>query len=934
MTTRRVLRAPGRVDVPTAPLVAPHTRARRQRFAELTGSWRAALRIARRESLRARRRTALVLAMIALPVLVLTFLATSYDMAELTPQERLDRRLGVADAELRRVADTPVTQDESGDAWYPWEEIRLSTGGLATAAEVTTLLGPGSRATEVRARLPLTVHGPEHDEKVDGRVLDLTDPLARGLVRFRAGRAPRQPGEVAVSPAALRRLDLRVGDTLATADRTRAYTVVGVVEFPDDLGPVVALHPGAVPRNDTQPDSRWLVDVPGRVNAALVSRLNEHGIVVTSRHSTTPAPGTSRSWLGPIGSMGSNMADLGTGVLIAGLGLLEVVLLVGPAFAVGVRRRRRDLALVAVVGGDAAQLRRVVLADGVVLGMLGAAAGLILGVGAAFAGRPLVEQYVFGARFDGYRCWPPALVLLGGVAVLTGVLAALAPAWTAARQDVLAGLAGRRTPPAPGARLLASGLALVVGGASLAAFGAARTSPAVILTGLILGELGLVCCTPTLIGALARLGRFLPLAPRIALRDASRNRAAAAPAICAVMAAVASSVALGGYLTSDGVRDARAYRATLPTGHVLVSPNDPTQRPLPTLAEVTTAAQAKLGARAVAEVHTVACPPGGDPASYCYVEPGLPPERRCPWVPGDDLPAAERLRARADPRCQLRDTDSYGGYAETFVDDGSALPIITGADQEATAAATTVLRAGGVVVTDPRYLHDGLVTVQVHRGQAGSDRPDGAHDLPGYALPTPVGQPRLLLSPAAARRLDLHWSPAGWVIDAPRPPSSERQDQFTAALRSSGTFSLLVEQGAAPRDVSPLLLLLAAAAGLITVGAAGIATALAAAEGRTELSTLAAVGAAPAVRRLLAICQAGVIAGLGSVLGIVAGLGTAAIVLFSANRQYASDWPLREPYPFLVPWPVLGVLALVPMVAMLGAGLFTRARLPIERRLD
>ncbi|MEK8107565.1 hypothetical protein NKG94_25220 [Micromonospora sp. M12] len=45
-----------------------------------------------------------------------------------------------------------------------------------------------------------------------------------------------------------------------------------------------------------------------------------------------------------------------------------------------------------------------------------------------------------------------------------------------------------------------------------------------ILTGLILGELGLVCCTPTLIGALARLGRVLPLAPRIALRDASRNR--------------------------------------------------------------------------------------------------------------------------------------------------------------------------------------------------------------------------------------------------------------------------------------------------------------------------------------------------------------------------------------------------------------------------
>ena len=434
---------------------------------------------------------------------------------------------------------------------------------------MTALLGPGSHATEVRVGATVAVRGPEGDEDVHGRVLDLTDPLARGLVRFRSGRAPRQPGEVAVSPAALRRLHVRLGEAVAAADGTRAYTVVGVVEFPDDLGPVVALHPTAVPRTDPQADSRWLVDVPGGVDAALVARLNERGVVVAARHPIGP-PAPSGPGLRSIVS--NNPDDLSTGVLIAGLGLLEVVLLVGPAFAVGVRRRRRDLALVAVAGGDAAQLRRVVLADGVVLGVLGAAVGLLVGVGAAFAGRPLVEQYVFGARFGGYRCWPSALVLLGGVAVLAGVLAALAPAWTAARQDVLAGLAGRRTPPSRRAHWLALGVALVVGGAALAAFGATRTSPAVILTGLILGELGLVCCTPTLIGALARLGRVLPLAPRIALRDASRNRAAAAPAICAVMAAVAGSVALGGYLASDAARDARSYRPALPTGHVLVTP--------------------------------------------------------------------------------------------------------------------------------------------------------------------------------------------------------------------------------------------------------------------------------------------------------------------------------------------------------------------------
>ncbi|MET8232309.1 FtsX-like permease family protein [Micromonospora sp. NPDC005298] len=928
MTIRRTLRTAHRAVVPTRRPVTPPVRTGRRRFAELTGSWRAALRIARREARRSRRRTALVLAMIALPVLVLAFLAASYDMAELTPQEQVDRRLGVADAELRWVSQSPVEQDEWGGSWYTREGESLPAGP-ATAGQVAALLPPGSRVAEVRARVPLTVRGPDRDENVAGRVLDLGDPLARGLARFRAGRAPQQPGEVALSPAALRHLDLHLGRTLTMADGNGAYTVVGVVEFPDDLGPVVALHPGAVPRTGPELESAWLADVPGDVDAALVDRLNDRGVLVTPRHPTVSAPEPERGWVGSIGATDTN--DLSTGVLIAGLGLLEVVLLVGPAFAVGVRRRRRDLALVAVAGGDAAQLRRVVLADGVVLGVLGAAVGLVLGVAAAFACRPLVEQYVFGARFGGYRCWPAALVVLGGVAVLAGVLAALAPAWTVSRQDVSAGLAGRRTPPTSRSRWLALGLSLVAGGAALAAFGAARTSPAVILAGLILGELGLVCCTPTLIGVLARLGRVLPLAPRIALRDASRNRAAAAPAICAVMAAVASSVALGGYLASSGARDRNAYQPMLPPGHVLVSPNDST-RP-PTLAHVTDAARAQFGTDAVVGLYGATCVSPND--GYCDIVPALPAEQACPWRAGDDLSAAQRRQARADPRCRWRTTDYYGDYVQPLVDDGTALPLLTNADPAAAAAATEVLRAGGVVVTDPRYLHDGLVTVQVGRVDPGSDEPrTTAVDLPGYALPTAVGQSRLLLSAAAIRQLHLDPAPAGWVIGTSSPPSGERQERFAAAVRPFGSVTLLVEDGGGRGDISPLLLLLAAAAGLITVGAAGMATALAAAEGRAELTTLAAVGAAPAVRRMLAICQAGVISGLGSVLGIVAGVGTAAIVLFSVNRQYATAWPAPVPYPYLVPWPVLGVLVLVPLVAMLGAGLFTRARLPIERRLD
>jgi putative ABC transport system permease protein len=120
---------------------------------------------------------------------------------------------------------------------------------------------------------------------------------------------------------------------------------------------------------------------------------------------------------------------------------------------------------------------------------------------------------------------------------------------------------------------------------------------------------------------------------------------------------------------------------------------------------------------------------------------------------------------------------------------------------------------------------------------------------------------------------------------------------------------------------------------LITLGAAGTATGLAAADGRADLSTLAAIGAAPGMRRLLSLSQSGVIAALGSMLGVVAGVGSGFAVLAATNLSRAGEWPAPTPYPIAVPWVNLTLAFAVPLVAMAGAGLLTRSRLPIERRL-
>ncbi|MER7415557.1 FtsX-like permease family protein [Micromonospora peucetia] len=888
------------------------------RLARATGSWWAALRIARREARRARGRTALVLAMITLPVLVLSFTAVSWRMSELTPAERIEHQLGAADAELLWVQRHPIVQSAWGDAWHADQENALPVGAV-TAEQVTALLPAGSRVVPLRRWVSFDARvGERVEDTIRGRAVDLTDPLGRGLVRFHSGRAPAGPDEIAVSPAALRRLDVRLGGTVTSGDGVRSWRVVGVAEYPDDLGPVVTLHPTGI---ETEPDTSWLLDLPGTVDDELFRRLNAQGVLVNAR---TPAPVSDTVTFAADGFSSVDVEGMSVSVLVGGLGLLEVVLLVGPAFAVGVRRRRRELALVAVAGGDDAHLRRIVLADGVVLGALGATVGVALGVAAAFAGRPLVEQHLYGARFGGYRCWPEALAAIAAVAVLAGVLAALAPAWTASRQDVVAGLAGRRTPPAHRRHWLIAGVALAVGGAAVAAFGAARTAPAVILAGIVLGELGLVFATPTLVGLLARLGRSLPLAPRIALRDASRNRSSTAPAISAVMAAVAGSVAIGVYLASEEARSAATYRPALPPGAVLVTNPGPDGPPaLPLVAE---AARTHLGARTVVPLAAADC---GPDAELCTVSPVLPAEHACPWTPGDRLSPAQQRQARADSRCRTGPEDHFGGNFHVVVDDGRALPVLTGAAPADVAAATAVLRAGGVVVTDPRYVLDGRVDVRV--AGAGQARP--VTTVTGYPLPTGLGMDRLLLSRPTAERLGLTVRPIGWAFTADGVPDQDRQNRFVTALRPLDA-QLEIERGDPAQAGRPLLLLLAAAAGLITVGAAGIATGLAAAEGRADLSTLAAVGASPGLRRLLSLCQAGVIAVLGCALGIVAGLGSALIILTAVNRRYASLWPVSVPYPMVIPWATLAVLLVVPLVAMLGAGLFTRSRLPVERRLD
>ncbi len=194
-----------------------------------------------------------------------------------------------------------------------------------------------------------------------------------------------------------------------------------------------------------------------------------------------------------------------------------------------------------------------------------------------------------------------------------------------------------------------------------------------------------------------------------------------------------------------------------------------------------------------------------------------------------------------------------------------------------------------------------------------------------------------VVSAETVRRLGLTSSDAGsvWLPDTAPADAAEQRARAALAKLSDG-IEFDIERGyRSPGDL--ISLGLTAFAGLVALGAAGIATGLAAADSQRDLTTLAAVGAAPRIRRTLSGFQCGVIAAMGALLGAVAGIVPA--VALRKVEAAASVYPgmsLQEEAAkgiVVFPWLNIGVTVVVlPLLAVALAALLTRSRISLLRR--
>ncbi|MFI1254872.1 FtsX-like permease family protein [Streptomyces netropsis] len=1003
------------------------------RVPRVTGvpAWRAALRIARRDALRAKARSALVVVMIALPVLAVTVADVTYHSAGPTRAQEITRELGAADAQFSDAGygPGPIVQmpDASRLGTPRGSADETGNDGAAgrpvdVAAVLATLLPKGTRTVTSQDvdGLVRTTHGLR---RVTVREMPAADALLRGKVDVRRGALPDESHELAATTAFLDSSGLHVGSHTRIKGLAREFRITAAVELPGELsGEYLIARPHTVIepwRAQAERDKRaapphpmpmeYYVAAKGGVTWQDVRAANEHGVLVRSRavlrdpppDAAVPAARTPGVGIGPGSAtdtgMGSRRATVALAT-VAAMAVLEIVLLAGPAFAVGARRARRQLGLIGICGADRGQIRAVVLAGGVVLGTAGAVVGVLVGLGLSVLFRSVFEEWA-GQRFGPVTAVPSHLLTIVGLGVLTGALAALVPALVAGRQSVLQSLADRRG-VRHGSRVLPGiGLGAILLGGGLALVGGATGSGwAVVAVGSVVAELGLLACVPVLVGACARFGGRLPLAARFALRDAARNRGRTAPAVAAVTAAVAGTVAVATYMVSVVAEDRYGYEPLLRPGTVALlvdsyaNEGGHPEKALPALRRAMEHALPVTGERADvdrvwagADCYTRAA--GDDCGEIELVHPD---SHRCPLEGPTGRELAERLsadehrRLRRGPECvDAGGFSSIGDAGEkVLVGDARLLRTYVGLRDP---AAERALAEGKPVLLNSAYAQDGRVQLKITAtgeplATAGTPATPGAHDTPGtpgqgdrgsgYSrntghrgamTPTRPAAPdrsrkvfldayvapeayaatpgvRLILPAVLAQRLNLHTAPAGSFYAVRHTPDKAEEERANAVLdRGDAATSLYIERGPETDEDDFFLMVLAVFAGVVTIGAAVVTTGLAKADAEADLTTLSAVGAPPGVRRGFAGFQCAGVAGLGVLLGSVAGL-VPAVALRLVDGRDALAAMRRDPLvpahtPIELPWPTLTVLAVgVPVLAGLLAACSTRSRTTLPRR--
>ena len=603
----------------------------------------------------------------------------------------------------------------------------------------------------------------------------------------------------------------------------RPWRVTGIVENPSNLLDEFALVS------------------PGQLTAStqvtiLVGTSHVHGLPAAASVSYPPPPRGSSPGISP--------ATIVLAVAVLGMVFTGLVAVAG--FTVMAQRRLRALGMLSALGAAEANVRLVMAANGVMVGLSGVSAGTLIGLAAWFAYAPRL-QALTAHTVDPLNLPWWVIITVMALGVVTATVAAVQPARAAARIPVLAALSGRRPQPRA-VRLRQARRRSAVAGVFflLISGGAASQSQGSLLAGVAAIAVGISLLAPLCLVLLTGFaGPLAPVAIRIALRDLVRHRArsgAALAATCfavflAMLVCMVASIRFSDVLDWTGPNLATSQLIVYTSSH---SPGSGpgtalTQAQLQVLHVKVDSFAASLGARAALALDEA----------------------------GTAVPAT---------------SGSPGGLAGAALQAGPLDNKFTGPVYVATPA---LLAEYGIkpsqvrADTDILTMRPGLASLSGIYLVWGADstRP-GAH---GYvasppvqtfsSLPSGASAPNTVLTTQAVRRLHLQLIPDGWLIQAPAPLTAQ---QISAARQLATSAGATIETKSGQLGLGEISDGATAAGILLALGVLVMTVGLIRSEAAGDLRTLTAAGASSGVRRTIVGATAGVLGLLAAVVGTAA----------------------------------------------------------------
>lgn len=426
------------------------------------------------------------------------------------------------------MAGTLVLTDTIKKAYDGIAATKLaSTDAVVQSARSITDAGPGAargtlpdsvvslvRQVEGVAGADGVVDGAARLVDRDGKLLDdsreqatpigMAWPSSDALnpLQIVAGRAPSADDEVVIDRASSRDGAFAPGDSVRvlTPSGSARYTVSGVATYgsDDDAGgaSVVAFTPATAARVLGDPgrvDSVRAVAATGISQSELVARIRD-ALDASGQHRGVEVVTGRQAIAADQDAAHEGLAFMSTFLVVfAVVALIVGGFVIFNAFSITVAQRAKETAMLRAIGSSRRQVKRMIVVEAAILGVVASAIGAVVGVVLAIGLAELFTSFGVELPSGATVVTPRALGVAIVIGVLVTVLAAYLPARRASKVAPVAAMRGiaadtsgaSRRRSAIGTVLTGVGVALVVVGSNASAAGPVAGGALAVFAGVV-----------------------------------------------------------------------------------------------------------------------------------------------------------------------------------------------------------------------------------------------------------------------------------------------------------------------------------------------------------------------------------------------------------------------------------------------------------------